>query len=666
MRELDEFEQTAQRCQIAAQDVESALRDSEFGWILTGFRAFLRVGPALAASEARSAEAATAVTQEQAPTSSPGKIPAIALSAGPAAQFPTAAAAFAPPQTLDQVAALRDMITKLRKLLTTPNHPIVSAAQRAGEMLEHVRVRVLPQIEVLSNKKYNDYDLRDCRRAIADATDPMWDADNFLWILLMNAFKTLGWSLADHDILHFTDLASPVARGIGAALHALPTASRSLLALVQRERMLLAFDRAAAPPLPGPPTAKQETSPMEQGMSLDVDFAILTVIDIEREAVLRAFGLGQKDRVKRDGRVYWRGTVPLPGGRCYKIIVAQPIDMANVDTALLAADVIRHWEPGAALLVGIAAKTGKARKVKLGDVVIGTEVYYYERGKATPEGIEPEPKMLPADPALLSTARSLSDWDFGLSLPRPDESNDVPSVHYGVIASGEKVVADATLRDHIAASHRKTLAIEMEGYGFSRAVWHTMSQVRPLVIRGICDDATSAKDDHWHEYAAAAAAGAAKYLLLDEPLPSKGRAAVQSNSEEALCSLRDQGRLPQLKVSCQSRTGGNGPGKVILDMEIRNVGACDAYGVKSAIGDAPLSLRANVLSRHATASFVWELNVPPKEHVARLRIRFANDVGDLIEDVREMMVAPPGISDIGVNVRPVSLQHLGKQPLVDD
>jgi hypothetical protein len=44
-----------------------------------------------------------------------------------------------------------------------------------------------------------------------------------------------------------------------------------------------------------------------------------------------------------------------------KSAVALPVDMGNVEAALLATDVILHWSPGATLLVGIAASGSPAR-----------------------------------------------------------------------------------------------------------------------------------------------------------------------------------------------------------------------------------------------------------------------------------------------------------------
>jgi hypothetical protein len=86
-----------------------------------------------------------------------------------------------------------------------------------------------------------------------------------------------------------------------------------------------------------------------------IDFAIITAIEVERRAICRAFRLTDKHREKRDGRVYWRGRLPLKNGEFYELAVAQSPDMANLDAALLAVDCLRHWQPEALLMVGIAA-----------------------------------------------------------------------------------------------------------------------------------------------------------------------------------------------------------------------------------------------------------------------------------------------------------------------
>ncbi|KAI1113474.1 hypothetical protein F5Y14DRAFT_441857 [Nemania sp. NC0429] len=80
-------------------------------------------------------------------------------------------------------------------------------------------------------------------------------------------------------------------------------------------------------------------------------------------------------------------------------------------------------------------------------------------------------------------------------------------VHYGLIASGNKVIKDAIFRDELCQSlGGSVLCVEMEAAGL-------MNTFPCIVIRGICDYADSHKNKVWQEHAAALAAAYAKELL---------------------------------------------------------------------------------------------------------------------------------------------------------
>ncbi len=226
--------------------------------------------------------------------------------------------------------------------------------------------------------------------------------------------------------------------------------------------------------------------------------------------------------------------------------------------------VLHDWQPAAALWVGIAASTDPNR-VKLRDVVVGRSVWYYEHGKVTEEGTEPQPEMIHADAGLLKHFTGLADWDDAVGEERPDNTDTRPKVHAGVIASGEKVIADESTRQRIVAGQRKITAIAMEDYGFSQAIAQSADRVRHLVIRGICDDATSAKDDRWHPYAAAAAAAFAKHFLLDRPIELL---TTQSSRQLAL-SAKPFGHVTNLRPADNAATilaqGQHGARVVVVD-----------------------------------------------------------------------------------------------------
>jgi nucleoside phosphorylase len=86
-----------------------------------------------------------------------------------------------------------------------------------------------------------------------------------------------------------------------------------------------------------------------------------------------------------------------------------------------------------------------------------------------------------------------------------DESEDNPAIHYGLIASANQLMKDATARDKLIVE-KDVLCFEMEAAGL-------MNDFPCLVIRGICDYSDSHKNKYWQGYAAMVAAAYAKDLL---------------------------------------------------------------------------------------------------------------------------------------------------------
>ena len=97
---------------------------------------------------------------------------------------------------------------------------------------------------------------------------------------------------------------------------------------------------------------------------------------------------------------------------------------------------------------------------------------------------------------------SCLDCSFPKRNPRDSTQ---PRIHYGLIASGDKLIKDAKVRDDIGSKYN-ALCFEMEGAGIANVL-------PSLVIRGISDYSDSQKNDAWQEYACATAAAFAKLIL---------------------------------------------------------------------------------------------------------------------------------------------------------
>lgn len=87
---------------------------------------------------------------------------------------------------------------------------------------------------------------------------------------------------------------------------------------------------------------------------------------------------------------------------------------------------------------------------------------------------------------------------------KPRKTND-PVIHYGTIASADRVMRHGTTREKLRKKYG-ILCFEMEAAGL-------MNDFPCLVIRGICDYSDTHKHKIWQRYAAATAAAYAKELL---------------------------------------------------------------------------------------------------------------------------------------------------------
>ncbi|KAI0206014.1 hypothetical protein F4808DRAFT_455506 [Astrocystis sublimbata] len=84
-------------------------------------------------------------------------------------------------------------------------------------------------------------------------------------------------------------------------------------------------------------------------------------------------------------------------------------------------------------------------------------------------------------------------------------NHDDPAIHYGLIASSNRLMKDASIRDKLSIE-KDVLCFEMEAAGL-------MNQFPFLIVRGICDYSDTHKNSLWQGYAAITAAAYTRDLL---------------------------------------------------------------------------------------------------------------------------------------------------------
>lgn len=263
--------------------------------------------------------------------------------------------------------------------------------------------------------------------------------------------------------------------------------------------------------------------------------------------------------------------------------------MGNNNSATAATHMLRTFPSIVTkrLMVGIGGGAPDSMDIRLGDVIVGDQVVQHDFGKATPADFQHTAVPTKAPPAMLTAvsklhalhARSHSripriindvllrypnmsnfqrpqtpdllfeysyKHDSALStcqacdtarlVQRDDRPSLEPVVHYGKIASGNSVMRDGALRNHLGQK-LQAICFEMEAAGLGESF-------PCLVIRGVCDYADSHKNKDWQRYAAIVAAAHAKELLLDMPnMPagsSSGPSALPNASLDHDKDLRER------------------------------------------------------------------------------------------------------------------------------
>jgi nucleoside phosphorylase len=256
-----------------------------------------------------------------------------------------------------------------------------------------------------------------------------------------------------------------------------------------------------------------------------IHVVIITALTKELDALLRH--LHNSQRVKSKGRVFYRSTISTETEGSYNIVLLSLAGMGNVNAAVATTQAIDIWNPQHVIITGIAGGIKKGSSRKLGDVIVAEQIVGYEQGRVSQTGVIRRYDVLRPAHVLLEAARNLQpvSWAFNVREPRPDTSTGrvIPQVHFGVVASGEKVIADENFLPELTSSWSRLAAVEMEGYGVALAAYQAETAPGLLLVKAICDWADSKKNDRWQEYAADVAASFTIALLKSHPFQASAK-----------------------------------------------------------------------------------------------------------------------------------------------
>jgi nucleoside phosphorylase len=264
------------------------------------------------------------------------------------------------------------------------------------------------------------------------------------------------------------------------------------------------------------------------------DVVIITALDKERDAVRRYLDAPEKVQIK-NRTVYKSNLRHNNAESSYQVVLLCLNNMGSVTAGIATTQAIDVWNPSLIILVGITGGIENGDERYLGDLIAAEQIVGYESGKLTDAGAERRFEVLRSTPAFLEAARNFPDekWVLAPTVQRPDgkDGRVIPKIHWGVVASGEKVIADTKTVPELQNHWAKLAGIEMEGYGTALAAYTAESRPEFFMVKGICDWANPKKNDEWQEYAADVAATFVVNLLKSKPFFSQSDDGITANDE---------------------------------------------------------------------------------------------------------------------------------------
>lgn len=259
--------------------------------------------------------------------------------------------------------------------------------------------------------------------------------------------------------------------------------------------------------------------------NINFDIALITAVQVETNAVKKAFGRWEKIKMPNDPTLYYKTSID--NGKCkISIVLAEQPSMGMIAASALSTKMLLHFNPKYIIMPGIAAGIGK---YNFGDIMFPKYVYDYSSGKYVSKNNEEKKELLDfePDPKYCSLNQSVfekSKQDFSDILFRikKDYDGDKPSMDLalipdGTIACGSAVVANREIVDTLIKSHaRKVTGLDMESYGVFFACESLNSNCKPICIKSVCDFANSEKLDDYQKYAAYTSANFVKYFIENE------------------------------------------------------------------------------------------------------------------------------------------------------
>lgn len=308
---------------------------------------------------------------------------------------------------------------------------------------------------------------------------------------------------------------------------------------------------------PLPPSPRGPADEPSRRVRDEVTIGILAALPVEGAAMASLIDDARLFSFSDDPHNYRVGSLPSNDpSRPHRVAMAVLSQDGTRHAAATCADLLRTFPyVRCVVMVGIAggipSVTDPDKHVRLGDVVVATQIVDYgayrqeprgRRSRRPPEGLissrllraavelqlaaelghQPWAPLLDAEqtPAARHFSRPPDESDVllvrGIRVEHPDRSRSghpvgAPKIHYGAVGSADVLMRDELTRDDLTEEHGGLVAVEMEASGIAAGTAeHELSW---FMVRGVADYSANGKNDIWHPYASYAAAAYLRTLL---------------------------------------------------------------------------------------------------------------------------------------------------------
>lgn len=294
------------------------------------------------------------------------------------------------------------------------------------------------------------------------------------------------------------------------------------LALEQRQPLLEFLNRLEEASPAKPKGIEKETN------KTSIDLAVICALkDPELNQILSLLSNPSEMKTDEFGAIeshtYYQGvfrhsSVSSHQGLALNVVAAHQSQIGIVDCAILATKVIQRWKPKYLAMTGVCGGR-KSCGIRLGDIIVPTEIFTYQTGEFTDEGFMVKPKVVDMNHGLTQRIQACAEWiPYEIIKSWPGTKHDPPRVWTQPLACGDAVInRKEMLEKEVAALNQDVIGVDMESYAVLRATrlfskYHTT----PLVVKSVMDFTEEKNTISDKAFAAFASARFLYYFALAE------------------------------------------------------------------------------------------------------------------------------------------------------